>query len=153
MSQNKGVRRKGRVVAFQILDGISFVPPHGGWTPERIYNLSPAVLQEESEEVIAFARELFLGVYRDMDKLDKTISDYSRHWKLERIARVELAILRLSVFELLHKPDIPLKVAINEGIELAKKFGDGNSRNFINGILDAIARDIDHGKFGDIKSF
>lgn len=153
MSQNKGVRRKGRIVAFQVLYGISFVPPEGGWTPERVYNLSPAVLQETNEEVVAFARQLFLGTCNNLEELDKTISSYSKHWKLERIAKVELAILRLSVFELLRMPDIPLKVAINEGIELAKKFGDGNSRNFINGILDAIARDIDSGKFGDLKSF
>ncbi|WP_027180360.1 transcription antitermination factor NusB [Maridesulfovibrio bastinii] len=153
MSQNKGVRRKGRIVAFQVLYGISFVPPEGGWTPERIYNLSPAVLQETNEDVVTFARQIFLGTCKDLGKLDETISKYSKHWKLERIAKVELAILRLSVFELLSMPDIPLKVAINEGIELAKKFGDGNSRNFINGILDAIARDIDNGKFGDLKNF
>ena len=153
MSQTKGLRRKGRVLAFQVLYGLSFVPPHGGWTCDRIYNQSPAVLRETDEELILYARDLLLGIWRSLEDLDEVIGSYSKHWKIERIAKVELAILRLAVYELMHKPDIPLKVGINEGIELAKKFGDGNSRNFINGILDAVARDIDTGKFKVTKNF
>ncbi|WP_421900191.1 transcription antitermination factor NusB [Maridesulfovibrio sp.] len=153
MSQTKGLRRKGRVLAFQVLYGLSFVPPHGGWTTERIYNQSPAVIRETEEDLILYARELLLGIWNAQEELDEVIGRYSKHWKIERIAKVELAILRLAVYELVHKPDIPLKVGINEGIELAKKFGDGNSRNFINGILDAVARDIDTGKFKVEKNF
>ncbi|WP_432737999.1 transcription antitermination factor NusB [Maridesulfovibrio sp. FT414] len=153
MSQTKGLRRKARVLAFQVLYGLSFVPPHGGWTCDRIYNQSPAVRRETDEELILYARDLLLGIWRSLDELDEVIGGYSKHWKIERIAKVELAILRLAVYELMHKPDIPLKVGINEGIELAKKFGDGNSRNFINGILDAVARDIDTGKFKVTKNF
>ncbi len=153
MSQTKGLRRKGRIIAFQVLYGLSFVPPHGGWTCERIYNQSPAVLRETEEELILYARELLLGIWNAQEELDEVISRYSKHWKIGRIAKVELAILRLAAYELIHKADIPLKVGINEGIELAKKFGDGNSRNFINGILDAIARDIDTGKFKADKNF
>ena len=66
------------------------------------------------------------------------------------VRKVELAILRLSLYEILHRQDIPLKVAINEAIELAKGFGDENSRAFVNGILDAVARAVDQGRFGDI---
>ncbi|MBI9109691.1 transcription antitermination factor NusB [Maridesulfovibrio ferrireducens] len=153
MSQTKGLRRKGRILAFQVLYGISFVPPHGGWTCERIYNQSPAVTRETDEDLILYARELLLNVWNTLEELDEIISKYSKHWKIERIAKAELAILRLSVYELLYKADIPLKVGINEGIELAKKFGDDNSRNFINGILDAVARDIDSGKFSVTKKF
>lgn len=153
MSQTKGLRRKGRVLAFQVLYGLSFVPPHGGWTCDRIYNQSPAVMRETDEELILYARDMLLGIWRSLEELDEVIKNYSKHWKIERIAKVELAILRLAVYELMHKPDIPLKVGINEGIELAKKFGDGNSRNFINGILDAVARDIDTGKFKVTKNF
>ncbi|WP_415718722.1 transcription antitermination factor NusB [Maridesulfovibrio sp.] len=153
MSQTKGLRRKGRIIAFQVLYGLSFVPPHGGWTCERIYNQSPAVLRETEEELILYGRELLLGIWNEHEEIDEVIGRYSKHWKIERIAKVELAILRLAAYELIHKADIPLKVGINEGIELAKKFGDGNSRNFINGILDAIARDIDTGKFKADKNF
>lgn len=153
MSQTKGLRRKGRILAFQVLYGISFVPPHGGWTCERIYNQSPAVTRETDEDLILYARELLLSVWNKLEELDEIITKYSKHWKIERIAKAELAILRLSVYELLYKADIPLKVGINEGIELAKKFGDDNSRNFINGILDAVARDVDSGKFPITKKF
>ncbi len=153
MSQTKGLRRKGRILAFQVLYGISFVPPHGGWTCERIYNQSPAVARETDEDLILYARELLLSIWNKLDELDEIITKYSKHWKIERIAKAELAILRLSVYELLYKADIPLKVGINEGIELAKKFGDENSRNFINGILDAVARDVDSGKFPITKKF
>ncbi|SMF00675.1 transcription antitermination factor NusB [Desulfovibrio gilichinskyi] len=153
MSQTKGLRRKGRILAFQVLYGISFVPPHGGWTCERIYNQSPAVARETDEDLILYARELLLSIWNKLEELDEIITKYSKHWKIERIAKAELAILRLSVYELLYKADIPLKVGINEGIELAKKFGDDNSRNFINGILDAVARDIDSGKFPITKKF
>ncbi|WP_291325819.1 transcription antitermination factor NusB [Desulfovibrio sp. UCD-KL4C] len=153
MSQTKGLRRKGRILAFQVLYGISFVPPHGGWTCERIYNQSPAVTRETDEDLILYARELLLSIWNKLEELDEIITKYSKHWKIERIAKAELAILRLSVYELLYKADIPLKVGINEGIELAKKFGDDNSRNFINGILDAVARDVDSGKFPITKKF
>ncbi|OEU65527.1 MAG: transcription antitermination factor NusB [Desulfovibrio sp. S3730MH75] len=153
MSQTKGLRRKGRILAFQVLYGVSFVPPHGGWTCERIYNQSPAVTRETDEELILYARDLLINVWNTLEELDEVIKSYSKHWKIERIAKVELSILRLAIYELIHKADIPLKVGINEGIEIAKKFGDENSRNFINGILDAVARDIDGGKFSVTKKF
>ncbi|WP_031480853.1 transcription antitermination factor NusB [Maridesulfovibrio frigidus] len=153
MSQTKGLRRKGRILAFQVLYGVSFVPPHGGWTSERIYNQSPAVTRESDEELILYARDLLINVCNTLEELDEVIKSYSKHWKIERIAKVELSILRLAIYELIYKADIPLKVGINEGIEIAKKFGDENSRNFINGILDAVARDIDGGKFSVTKKF
>ncbi len=153
MSQTKGLRRKGRILAFQVLYGLSFVSPHGGWTCERIYNQSPAVTRETDEELILYARDLLINVWNTLEELDEVITSYSKHWKIKRIAKVELSILRLAIYELIHKADIPLKVGINEGIEIAKKFGDENSRNFINGILDAVARDIDGGKFSVTKKF
>ena len=80
------------------------------------------------------------GVFERREALDSIIAGHSRHWKLERIARVELAILRLALFELLHMPDVPAKVVINEAVELAKDFGDDNSGTFVNGVLDAVAK-------------
>ena len=88
------------------------------------------------------------GVTDNLAEIDKVIGKHSDHWKIGRIGKVELAILRLSLFEILHRSDIPLKVAINEAIELAKGFGDENSRSFVNGILDAVARAVDEGRFG-----
>ncbi|MDD4648423.1 MAG: transcription antitermination factor NusB, partial [Desulfoplanes sp.] len=80
--------------------------------------------------------------YDTNKELDTTIARFSKHCKLNRIAKIELTILRLAVFEMLHVPDVPVRVTINEAIELAKKFGDDNSRTFVNGILDAVAKDV-----------
>jgi len=92
--------------------------------------------------------QLVNGVRDNLDKLDAVISRHSQNWKVKRIAMVELSIMRLAVYEMTHREDIPIKVAINEAVELAKTFGDNNSRNFVNGILDAVARDIRHDQPG-----
>jgi N utilization substance protein B len=80
-----------------------------------------------------------MGVSVNLHDIDKTIEDHSQHWKIERIAMVELSILRLSLYEMLFT-DIPVKAAINEAIELSKTFGDDKSRSFVNGILDGVAK-------------
>jgi transcription antitermination factor NusB len=91
-----------------------------------------------SEDVRAFGQGLVLGVYDRLNDLDTIISETSRNWRLERIAKVDRCILRLAAFELLHRNDIPPKVSINEAVDLAKKFGSEESGAFINGILDKI---------------
>ncbi len=91
----------------------------------------------------AFALELIGGVLEALPQLDGMIAAHCKNWRLQRIAKVELTVLRLSLFELLYREDVPDKVAINEGIELAKKFGDQRSGGFVNGILDAIVHDQD----------
>ena len=73
-----------------------------------------------------------------MDELDETVSKYATNWKLGRMATIDRNILRIATFELLHAADIPPKVAINEAIEMAKKYGDKNSGKFVNGVLDKI---------------
>ena len=88
----------------------------------------------------SYAWTLVEGVFDKYSQIDALITQHSQHWKLNRIAKVELTILRLSLFEMLFCPDIPFKVAMNEAIELAKDFGDDNSKTFVNGILDAAAK-------------
>ncbi len=73
-------------------------------------------------------------------EVDKQIEAYSDHWKMNRLAKVDLAILRLSITELLYRDDIPDSVSINEAVDLAKKFGGEDSGKFINGVLGKIAR-------------
>ncbi len=153
MGKKLGARRAGRTLAFQVLYGFSFAKPGANQTLEWAFAENPAVLDEESDDAKAFARNLVEGVWKAQEELDTFIHENSRHWKLSRIAKVELAILRLALFEMLHCPDIPLKVAINEAIELSKQFGDENSRNFINGILDAVAKAVDSGRLGISKKF
>ncbi len=93
---------------------------------------------EVSESIKDFAVELVRGVDSHRAKIDELIKKFSEHWRLERMSMVDRNILRLSVFELLNRPDIPAKVSINEAVDLGKKFGSEDSGSFINGILDGI---------------
>jgi N utilization substance protein B len=95
----------------------------------------------DSEE-IEFATTLACGVESNRDDLDAAIEGASTNWRVARMAVVDRNLLRLGAFELLHCPDIPANVTINEAVELAKRFGAGDSKGFVNGILDRIARDM-----------
>ncbi|MFP4084953.1 MAG: transcription antitermination factor NusB [Desulfonatronovibrio sp.] len=150
-SRNANSRRTQRIYAFQVLYALNFSQGLSGLeaTFRRFREESSAEKQDQE----TFAWFLVHGVFENLDRLDEIIAGYSKNWKIGRIAKIELTILRLAVYEMLFCPDIPLKVAINEAIELSKSFGDGNSRNFINGILDAVARDTKDGKSGISKGF
>ena len=89
-------------------------------------------------EVKEFSEALIYGVETNMDELDETVSKYATNWKLGRMATIDRNILRIATFELLYHDDIPPKVAINEAIEMAKKYGDKDSSKFVNGVLDKI---------------
>lgn len=91
-------------------------------------------------EVRSFAEELVHGVYDQLETIDEILHSYSTNWSLERMARVDLALLRLSAYELLYRPDIPINVVINEAIEIGKRYGTKETPAFINGILDRISR-------------
>jgi len=93
---------------------------------------------EESERL--FAEGLVLGVHARRDALDRMISEAAEHWRLSRMAVVDRNVLRMAAYELTEEPDTPAAVAIDEAIEVAKKFGSADSGGFINGILDAIRR-------------
>lgn len=84
----------------------------------------------------SYIYRVLTGATENLTKLDKIIEGYSRGWKLDRIANVDLAILRLALSEILYMEDIPYKVSINEAIELAKMYSSGDTPAFINGILD-----------------
>lgn len=137
-----GIRRVGRTLAFQVLYGTYFDDADKAVDLETQFNRNPLVLEQESETARDFARGLVMGVAENLADIDKAIEAHSQHWKIERIAVVELFILRLSIYEMLHT-DIPVKAAINEAIELSKTFGDDKSRSFVNGILDGVARSRD----------
>ena len=115
--------------------------------PQVTDGLAP--LPEDQE----FGLGLVTGVFSRLDEIDAVIRRFSKHWKIERIAKAELSILRLGVYELLYEPEIPLRVSINEAVELSKEFADDNSFPFVNGILDAVARAVSHGEFGIRKQF
>ena len=94
--------------------------------------------QETTEDVKAFANQLFEGTLTRLVEIDPLISRHADNWDMKRMAVIDRNILRLGVFELMHVEDVPPKVCINEAVELAKRFGDEESGKFINGILDAI---------------
>lgn len=92
--------------------------------------------QEEDRAYYAFAEELALGAIENIEEVDAQITEHASNWTFDRIAKVDLAILRLAIYELLHRTDIPPIVSINEAIDLSKVFSNPDSKRFINGILD-----------------
>ena len=94
--------------------------------------------KEVEGDVKAFSEELVMGVDKHQAEIDSTITKYASNWKMDRMATIDRNVLRLASFELLFAEDIPPKVAINEAIDLAKRFGDKDSGKFVNGVLDKI---------------
>ncbi len=92
--------------------------------------------QEEDRAYYAFAEELALGTIDKVEAIDEHIVEHANNWTFDRIAKVDLAILRLAIYELLYRNDIPPIVSINEAIDLSKVFSNPDSKRFINGILD-----------------
>jgi N utilization substance protein B len=133
-----GRRRKAREVALQFLyqldlRGDDDPEPHAAEFWAR-HPVDPATRE--------FAEALVRGVKRDQAKTDELIEQYAEHWQLDRMAVVDRNILRLAIYEILGGDDVPGKVAINEAIEIAKKFGTEESSRFINGILDRIYKEL-----------
>jgi len=95
-------------------------------------------LKESMEEVDNFAKILLEGVAKNIEKIDKIISECIENWEMGRLAAVDRNILRIGAFELLYLPEIPVNVAINEAIEIAKKYSGKDSGKFVNGVLDKV---------------
>ncbi len=98
------------------------------------YLLDNNFLSAEAD-LTSYTWEIFNGVLQNLAVIDPIIQNYSQDWTLERMPRVDRNVLRLSLYELLYRPDIPVAVSINEAIELVKAFGGEESGKFINGIL------------------
>lgn len=100
--------------------------------------------EEESKgiQVDQFCRELVMGVIEHLSFIDEQITLASVHWSLKRMARVDRNILRVATYELAFRQDVPVKVSINEAIEIAKRFSAPEAPTFINGVLDKIAANL-----------
>ena len=94
--------------------------------------------ETKDREIIAYANLLAIGVGGHIEDIDHKISDYATNWQIRRMAIIDRNIMRIGLYELQYTTDIPPKVAINEAVELAKKYGDLESSKFVNGILDKI---------------
>ena len=98
--------------------------------------------QKKLPKDYAFSESLICGVVEQQEKLDATIQTYAHNWEFSRIARIDLAILRLATYELYFRSDIPPIVSINEAIELSRQFSIEEAKRFINGILDRCKLDL-----------
>jgi transcription antitermination factor NusB len=129
-------RTKAREYVLQMLYQVDIT---GGNWQETLENFWEAGNQEDMiSELKDFSAELLGGVIQHLQEIDKKISKYAANWQLERMAFVDRNIMRLGCFELLYRADIPPKVAINEAVELAKKYSGLESGKFVNAILDQI---------------
>ena len=115
----------------------------GGWDPAadaRTLLLAGRAGGPLSGDLESYALTLVHGVRENREQIDAQLAGVSREWDISRMAPVDRNILRLAAYEILHQGDVPVAVAIDEAVELAKRFGDRPSAAFINGLLDAIAR-------------
>ena len=166
--QERDYRRAQRLLAFQVLYSQEFqscateeelrrafvsVPPFvseleaddGGNAGdiEKFFSASggtESVEGEGQDEPSGFGWELVKGVWLNRSEIDSIIARFARNWRLDRLGRAELNILRLGTYEMLYRGDIPPRVTINEALELDKQFGDPRSSSFVNGILDAVCK-------------
>jgi N utilization substance protein B len=116
--------------AMEELD--AFVDHHTK-TGEAVANEEPG---KERVEVADYARELVRGVHDHLNEVNRWIEHIARNWRLDRMAYLDRNILRIALYELLHQPEVPFKVVINEAIDIAKRFSTAQSGSFVNGILD-----------------
>ena len=129
-------RRKAREYALQLLFQLDI----------RKEKPSAAVLKQfwmeyqPDDEIRDFAEEIIKGTHKHLLKINKLIRECAKNWSLDRMAVVDRNVLRMAVYEILYRMDIPASVTINEAIEIAKKFGTEESGAFVNGILDSVAR-------------
>lgn len=94
------------------------------------------------EELGDYSKSLFCGVYQKRDELDSKIEEFANGWRLSRIPKVNIAILRIAIYEIMCVEDVPESVAVNEAVELAKKYSGTEDASFINGILGSFVRSL-----------
>ena len=132
-------RTRARQLALQILYQIDITQDSSEFSVENFWLNHP---EEVDSEVKQFALELVKGIQENREIIDRKIAQYAKNWQLKRMAVVDRNILRQACYEFLYRPDIPPKVAINEAIELAKRFSGIEAGKFVNGVLDKIREEL-----------
>ncbi len=127
-------RRDGRVAALQFLYAWSLNQPKNLADDLQVFFSNC----EQPREHYAFGEELIHGAIEHLGEIDARIKGLAHNWDFDRIAKIDLAILRIAMFEMIFRKDIPPVVSINEAIDLSKQFSNADSKRFINGILDRI---------------
>jgi len=131
-----------RTTAREVAMMLQFSGMLGGEdTPEHVLDKTESIGTLDDEDK-AYIDQIMTGVKSHEQEIDELISRYSKDWAIERIARVDLSILRVAIYEMLYRgKDVPSGAAINEAVELAKRYGGEKSYAFINGILGSVARE------------
>lgn len=137
-----GTMHRARVLAFQIIYSWDFTKKSD---PELLFacarDLSPNDFDASSE---AYVKLTVCGTLENIQTIDNCIKNHITNWNFDRISRIDLAILRLSVYGLLYQKDTDGKIIINEAVKLAQEFGGDDSYKFVNGILDSIYKENGH---------
>jgi N utilization substance protein B len=131
-------RRDGRVAALQYLFAWSMNAPKNLAEDLRVFFEN----MDQPRDHYAFGEELIQGVIAHIDEIDARIRTLAQNWEFDRIAKIDLTILRIAIFEMIHRKDIPPVVSINEAIDLSKQFSNADAKRFINGILDRLKDQI-----------
>jgi len=134
-------RPAARDRALQFLFGLDFTKYAWEAEIEGFWELHPA-----RPSVKRYAEALIRGVCERQEELDQAISEALEHWSLDRIGYIERAVLRIALHEMRHREDVPANVAINEAVELAKRFGAEDAPRFVNGVLDRLRKQMEDGK-------
>ncbi len=134
-----GTRRKGRVIAFQSIFSwqLSETDPAGLIEFEWL----DMEKNERNQAAIDFARLLISGTIENIESVDNKIKEHLVNWDFNRLSKVDLAILRISVYSLLYRKEIPSSVTIDEAVDIAKQYGSDESYKFVNGVLDSINKE------------
>ena len=127
-------RRKAREQAFALLFEKLF-------NDQPVEALAAGAVEARDEAAEPFALELASGTEANTEAIDALIDGHSHNWSKSRISRVSLAVLRLAIYEMRYREDIPVSVSINEAVELAKKYGGEEDSSFVNGVLGSISRE------------
>ncbi len=128
-------RRELREHIFEILFRVEFMDEQDMQEQMDLFFEDLAAGTEDVE----YMKNKYLAIREKMEEIDKTIDEKSTGWKTSRMGKVELTILRLAVYEMLFDEDVPVTVAINEAVEIAKKFGGDDTPAFVNGVLAKVA--------------
>src|SRR3954469_25393705 len=127
-------RTRGREIALQVLYQADLNP---GLSPEEIRRFVDRRLLGD-KKLCEFTRGLIAGINEHQPRIDALISEVAENWRIDRMEAIDRNILRLGAYEILYCPDVPTKVAINESLELAKRYSTAQSSRFVNGILDRL---------------
>lgn len=129
-----GRRRLSREIVLQAL----YLVDSSKVGPSEAFLIVTAKLEERDLKVLVFAQEILHGTAKERAALDERIQAHATNWAIERMAVVDRTILRMAAYELIHRPETPVSVVIDEALEIAKKYSSEDSSRFINGILDKL---------------